>query len=859
MNICRIELAIWLVNTKENEDRVLVLIKVNGQFDYEIDTTHNLLNNLRIMCQKHSSQAKMIIPDELFNDISNGYDIPASAEYYSPTANKYYELDFTEVLRDQLGDILIKDSVCNEVPSLSIEVRGYRLTPHGSLVAVEGKRLSAEVVKKEVVSPLENKINFCDSNPNDESQSAKSIEKDTEHNTNRDRFVKKIILGLLGAVIVIVMFAIAWFIMNMPVNNLKNAIEKNDYPAVVTIYNEKIYGHTSKENKVNGEIGIAIDGICSDYLSGQLEFQTASDNLQILEALNNDELALKAKNAASEIEMQENSSSSYMEGLSYLEKCEYVSAIKVFQEVHENSEYYNDAQKQIEICVQDLVDSVNDLNDENAYLSALDTIDSALELLPNDSELIQCRNSLYSKYETLVVEKTISSADELMAQENYKEALNVIDASINRLGQVQKLLGKRSEYEETIRAKYIANTDAYVDSNDYANAFQEINNALDILKKDAVLSAKNDELKTKFVEYITLQVDTKVKDGKFDDALTLISEAKSIFTCSELDTLYKNVEEKKAEAIEKEKNYTAKNVDFLKFEGSITSDDETDKYSITAIETGYYRCFLADMVSGFKVKVYVYNSDGSKVNGDYGLGNGDGVTCQLEKDKKYTIEVINYSNTGSYTLLVGQQKSTINATSHEVIYDSIEYVDQTNNHTFVPEYSGVYHFGLSNMVNGFKVKLYVYDSLGYKVSGDYGLGINEGVTANLNAGEEYAVILSYYSNLGDYTLSIGKQRPTEDITGKEKISGNVDFKDQNNVYTFTVANSGKYRFTLGDMKSDLKLKLYVYDKLGYKIGGDYSLSSGNYISTNLETGQTYEVHISQYSNTGNYTINITKE
>lgn len=836
-----------------------MLIKVNGQFDYEIDITHNLLNNLRIMCQKHSSQAKMIIPDELFNDISNGYDIPASAEYYSPSTNKYYELDFTEVLRDQLGDILIKDSVCNEVPSLNIEVRGYRLTPHGSLVAVEGKRLPIEVVKKEGVSPLENQIDFRDSNPCDEDESAKSREKDTGHKPKREGLVKRTIIGLFIVVVAIVLLGIAWFIKNIPVNNIENAIVRKDYSAVVSIYNEKIYGHTSKENKVNGQIGIAIDGICSDYLSGQLEFKIASDNLQILEALSNDELATKAKKAAGEIEMQENSSASYIKGVTYFEKCEYVSAIKAFQEVHENTEYYIDAQKQIELCVQKLVDSVDDLKDENTYLSALDTIDSALELLPDNLELIQCRDFLYSKYEIFVVEKTISSADELMAQENYKEALNVVDSSINNLGQVQKLLDKRSEYEETIRAKYIANIDVYVDSNDYANAFQEINIALDILKDDTVLSAKNDELKKKFVEYITLQVDAKVKDGKFDDALTLISEAKSVFTCSELDTLYKNVEVKKAEAIEKAKNYTAKNVDFLKFEGSITSDNETDKYSITAGETGCYRFFLADMVSGFKVKIYVYNSDGSKVNGDYGLANGDGVTCQLEKNKKYTVEVINYSNTGSYTLLVGQQKTTINATSHEVIYDSIEYVDQTNNHTFVPEYSGVYHFGLSNMVNGYKVKLYVYDSLGYKVSGDYGLGINEGVTANLNAGEEYAVVLSYYRNLGGYTLSIGKQRATENISGKDRISGNVAFKDQNNVYTFTVGNSGRYRFTLGDMESELKLKLYVYDELGYKVGGDYSLRSGDYISANLETGQTYEVHLSQYSNTGNYTISITKE
>ena len=171
--------------------------------------------------------------------------------------------------------------------------------------------------------------------------------------------------------------------------------------------------------------------------------------------------------------------------------------------------------------------------------------------------------------------------------------------------------------------------------------------------------------------------------------------------------------------------------------------------------------FLTDVVNGFKVQLYMYSSDGSKVSGDYSLSNGEGVTCNLTKGEAYTIKVSSYSNTGDYLLCVGQQKATIDISSHEVLNDSIEYVDQKNNYRFIPEISGVYHFSFSNVASGFRLQLYIYDSLGYKVNGDYSIGNNEGITFNLEANQEYDVAISYYTGFGDYSLSIGKRNPSK--------------------------------------------------------------------------------------------------
>ena len=93
---------------------------------------------------------------------------------------------------------------------------------------------------------------------------------------------------------------------------------------------------------------------------------------------------------------------------------------------------------------------------------------------------------------------------------------------------------------------------------------------------------------------------------------------------------------------------------------------------------------MSDMVNGFEVKAYVYDSDGNEIGGTYGLGNDEGFTCELEKKNNYIIKVMNYSNTGNYTLNIGQPKKSVDITNFDVINDYIEYTEQQNNYTFVP-------------------------------------------------------------------------------------------------------------------------------------------------------------------------------
>jgi len=354
---------------------------------------------------------------------------------------------------------------------------------------------------------------------------------------------------------------------------------------------------------------------------------------------------------------------------------------------------------------------------------------------------------------------------------------------------------------------------------------------------------------------IMSQANELINCGDYDGAFNIVIKALDIIDSDSLRQLLSYIQAMQ----EKDLKCTAKNVDFITRSGVINSSDQTDTYSLEAPITGYYRFDVSDMISGFFVKVYIYDSMGAKIGGGSGLGNENGVTCELVQGNSYTVEVKSHSNTGSYTLTIGQQKEIIDISTKEIIYDSIEYKDQQNEYTFIPSIDGTYRFDFLDVVNGFTVKCYVYDSLGYKVGGGSGYGNENGVTVELAANEVYTIKVIQYNNKGTYTLAIGKQQATQDLTGQNSVYGDISYTNQKNIYIYTPSSTGKYVLSLHNMISGFSVKLYVYDSLGYKVEGGSGYGNDKKITVELTEGETYTIHLIQNNNTGSYDMDILRK
>ena len=302
--------------------------------------------------------------------------------------------------------------------------------------------------------------------------------------------------------------------------------------------------------------------------------------------------------------------------------------------------------------------------------------------------------------------------------------------------------------------------------------------------------------------------------------------------------------------------YLSTNVDFLSYSGNLTESSQEDSYEFVAPTSGKYTCQIKNLQNGFKVSIFIYTSDGYTVNSYRGAANNDTVSGDLEKGKAYKVLVKSYSGLGTYDLTIGQQKETVDISDYNLIQDSIQYSSQQNTYEYTPKHSGLHRFYISKANNGVKVSIFIYNRDGYTVGSFRGAAQGDGVSVNLSHEESYNIVVSDYSGLDNYTLSIGSQKEVVDLSAYNVINDSTQFSEQENIYLYTPKISGKHRLQLSQINSGVKLSFFVYDSSGYTTGSLRGAAQGDGVTVNLTNGETYKFVIKQYSGTGTYKINI---
>ena len=792
---------------------------------YVCESDQNLLNNIRILCTRQPETLRYFVPEELFWEIKNGETVAITAECYDEYGRRLFTVDPLKVLSGQLWDekIYLED---DEGLDIRIRIEGYALpapgesqtefirplkyrkTPGGPTQGKAGKTGARSAAGESA----QRRQAAGGSGARGNSGAAKSArggskvqEEDPTFRRRKKSPVKAIVLALMLSAAA----AAVWYMRDTSVKRFGKSIDAAHYANAVTIYNSEILGHEAKEQKADPKAREAVNTVRDRYMDELCGYQDTCAYLNILTGFEKDELSEMAEGALAEVELYEVSSASFKEGVTFMENREYVAAIKAFLKIEESSTVYGDAQKNVKACVDQLLKTAESPETEAEYLAAIEQIDAAIALLPDNTDLKQSRESCLSKYHTLVRSNAFREADQMAAD---------------------------GEFEE---------------------AFARIDKALEILPEDEQLTQKAENLRAAFVAYVTREAAGSVDAGDFDEAYRIVEEASELYSCDALDALNGQIEEAESGLKPEINEYTAVKVAFAEYPGELKGTVKKQDYTVKAAG-GPCSFFLTGVEGTLKAQILVKGPEGAEIVKQTGLVNGSEVNCVLEKDKTYTVSVEAVEGEGKYVLRFGQNKAQADVSAYELVRDSMEFKGQCNSYSFVPENSGTYRFDVSGADKELALKTDIYDARGGKVFGDI-LAAGSGVTLELNAGETYRIDAAQSGKVGEYTLTIGKQEAASDISGKCIIPGIVTYRDQKKTYTFTAAYSGKYRITISNMQDGCGVKMYVYSQLGDRLEGADEMSSGDSLSVILKEGQNYQIRLTQLSGTGNYTITMVKE
>ncbi len=873
---------------------------------YVIDPDQNLINNIRILCTKHPETIRCFIPEALFLDVTNGYPIPITAFCYNADGRQLFEIDPLRVLSEQLADARARDPY--PAPSQARPgYTGYEIAEIG--IYVKGHSLPAPEKGQGFMSrqPAEQEIpkagnanaawsgagnrgsGYTQAYGTDErydyraystysSTAAADYPQSGPVLRKRKRKAPVIRSLIAAAAVIFVLTAGVLLVSEARMERMEEMLASSNYSEAVSIYNEKVLGRQSREDKADPQIEAAISEIQNAYLEGDLEYEDAAEGLRALTGIGKESLSEKAGQALEEVEKWESDAEICREGLAYMDEGKYVEAIRAFAKIDEDSNMYEEAQEQLDAGIESLIDSAASIRSQEEYPEAMARIDEALEILPDHERLVKGREECLAHYESLVRSSAISDADALAAKGDYSGAFECMDAALETLPGDEKLLSAMDQY-------HLA-----------------------------------------YVEYIAGEACARIDAGDINEAEALVSDASEVYACDAFDSLTSQIEAAEdsilkdsyskdsysKDSYSKDRSFlSADKTEFDEFAGGFTKKGDSRQFKFTAPSTGPYGFKFAKLADGLKVRIQVTTEDGTAVCDADGLTSGKSVACRLEEKRTYIIDITcmtdvkepaaknpdtkntntNNSNTkntntenpetkdsdaksrekttaeekaskeaetakGSYLLTVGHPKISIDVSEYDIVNDSMDYSGQQNEYTLVPESSGIYRFDLSGEADGFKIMLSVYDHAGSKVSGDQKLADGDGVTVRLEAGNKYTVKAAQLNKGGEYALSIGKPKPTEDAAGQYILSGSIDYTDQRNSYKYTAPAEGEYRFTTGNMREGCSVSLHVYDSVGDQVGSDEEMKNQDALSVHLDEGQSYEIQLIQNSGLGRYTMTI---
>ena len=785
---------------------------------YVIEWDQNLINNIRVLCTRNPETLRYFVPEELFWKLKNGETVSMTAECYDDCGVRLFSVDPLKVLSEQVGSE-DDDPAAVEGLEIRLHVDGYAPAQPsdemraGALVRPARYRLrsGAERDGRAEGGSRSRSAGYRGSRAAEAGYAGgRAADAGQTDDVTFRRRKKAPIKEIILAALIMAAAVGVWLLRDTSVKRFEERLEASNYREAVSIYNEEIYGHESREEKADPQVREAVDSVRDRYMNESCGYEDACAYLNILADIDKKDLSELAQSALNEVELYESSSSTIREGTALMEEREYLKAIEVLLRVEESSTMYGEARENIDSCVSEIVKAGVSAESEEECLEAIAAIDEGIALLPENGALKEGRDECQSKYRSLVRERTIAEADELAA------------------------------------------------NGDYEGAFERLNEGLEVLAEDEQLGEKVTALRKDFIDHVTRLALGKVDDGDFGEAGDLVEESLEIYSCGELGELRDQIEESEEWSAPRALRYNAGKITYTEYPGEFKEKDKKIEYSLKAAQSGRCEWEFTRMESALKVQLIVKGPDGEEIVKEKGLVDGSKVYCDLEKDENYSVEVTATEGEGGYVLLLGQNKATADISSYDSVTDSIEYKGQLNGYTYIPEVTGTYRFDVECDPENIPVSLVIYDSRDSKAGGGE-VKDGGGFAVEMTSGAKYRIEASNSGKASEYTFSIGKPETSEDITGRYVICGATAYSGQKKSYTFKAGRSGEYRFTIGNMGSGNRVKMYLYSAMGDKISGSDDLENGDSVTAELTEGQGYQLQLTQSSGTGEYTITAARE
>ncbi len=349
----------------------------------------------------------------------------------------------------------------------------------------------------------------------------------------KKKFKKKFIVIPLIVIIVAAagLFGLSEFVINSSASKAIEAFTEQKYDTAAKIYNENVKNSPIQMWLFEGKMNEYIDSVVQDHRDKVLTYDDVKKALNSVIALDDDRFSQKAKDALETVAALEVSRAAFSAGQKYFNSGDYIAAAKEFDKVIESDPDYSKAvasrDRSYEKYKEDIMSRTSGCETVEEYTAAIELLNEAVKNMPNDTEL-KSRLDRYKKdLEEAIISQAVDSINELVNSGSYQEALALIDETLEKYPENEKLLELKTTCTESYISSSIENARQLLASEEYMEAIGLINSMLDQFPDNEALTAAKDECINTYVNVAVSSADEFVNAGNYETALEVINKALS--------------------------------------------------------------------------------------------------------------------------------------------------------------------------------------------------------------------------------------------------------------------------------------------------------------------------------------------
>lgn len=625
--------------------------------------------------------------------------------------------------------------------------------------------------------------------------------------TRRKRSVKKagVIVGVIAVAIMIFLGFGALRLWNNPARMIKEYLDQQNYAKAVEFYNSDVYGHKEREEQIDDTLKEQIMTFRKDYEKEELLPDEAIEYLNTFSGIQKEELSGLSQSEMEYISQHEEYKQFFFEGEELQAAEDYLGAMKLYASIPEEDSLFSDAHERYTECMDALLFEIKYPKTEEDYQNYMSTVLGYMEQFPDESAFRERYLQLNDESQDLAAcarrDEILKLADTAFQSGDYKTAFDTLKEGIDQLPESSELSDRLNVYQSEYIKVITDKVNAFLAQKDYDSAMNEINAAIGIYSCQEFETLKEsayNQKETMLVSYDAKAVEFVRETGSINsdesvNRYTLHAEREGVYclTFSEMqyefwvnvkilndlnetvakknvsnnDTVSTEVIPQGEYTIEISYSYGTgsyeftvghqkESVDINSFgtiNDSVEYQDQVNNYEFVPDETGLYRFDFSDMMYDTEITFTIYDHLNTPVK-KAGVRSKQGLTVDgLTAGEKYKISISQASGLTQYTINIGRQRAVRSIETGQKISDSIQFVDQRNLYTFVPDETRIYTI-TGNKSDWDEWYLKAYDEnntpLKLKNTGD------QQVFLELEAGEKYTISCYYREKFIEYSFSI---------------------------------------------------------------------------------------------------------